>query len=205
MEPQRHKIPSYLIDVKEYFENFSRIKHLLSLSVCKYCGGEALIGWGYYERYAQIDNLCQLVKIRRFKCKSCGKTSSLLPYFLLPRITFGTHQISGAIHSYLFSKKSLARVAEEYLGEKEKQRALFRHIKYLKERAERLRRRLYLFTHPSYEEARSKLPLTPVKRDKRTDRSKLVKIAGVVSLLSVLSFLLFDTALIFYRLAMELI
>ena len=54
MEPpvDNREIPKYLLDVKEYFENFSRIKHLLRLSLCKYCEREALIGWGYYERYA---------------------------------------------------------------------------------------------------------------------------------------------------------
>ncbi len=47
---------------------------------CHLCGGEDLIRYGYYWRYAGAI----LVRIQRMMCKVCGRTHAVLPSFLAP-------------------------------------------------------------------------------------------------------------------------
>jgi hypothetical protein len=53
-------------------------------SVCPGCGAvEACIGHGFYVRFALDANHVYAVHIKRWYCKSCQRTISLLPSFLL--------------------------------------------------------------------------------------------------------------------------
>lgn len=47
---------------------------------CHLCGGEDLIRYGFYRRYAGR----VLVRIQRMMCKTCGRTHAVLPSFLAP-------------------------------------------------------------------------------------------------------------------------
>ena len=55
---------------------------------CPHCFSNALIKWGSYYRNLNYleDNKIQYteIKIHRMKCKSCGKTHSLIPSFIVP-------------------------------------------------------------------------------------------------------------------------
>jgi transposase-like protein len=50
---------------------------------CPYCGHHRLIRWGYYFR--QGLPMTGLIRIQRLRCKRCGRTTHLLPSFLLSR------------------------------------------------------------------------------------------------------------------------
>jgi len=66
------------------------------------CGAHhSFQGHGWYHRFAWnfFDRLWQLISIRRYLCKSCGKTISFLPSFLMPRFHFS---ICAIIWSLLF-------------------------------------------------------------------------------------------------------
>ena len=51
---------------------------------CPCCGSDKLISYGGYERNVVVYNTYTKVKIKRVMCKECGKTHSLIPYFLTP-------------------------------------------------------------------------------------------------------------------------
>lgn len=51
---------------------------------CPCCGSDKLILYGSYERNVIIYNECSRIKIKRVKCKNCGRTHALIPYFLVP-------------------------------------------------------------------------------------------------------------------------
>ena len=51
---------------------------------CPCCGSDKLISYGGYERNVIVYNTYTKVKIKRVMCKECGKTHSLIPYFLTP-------------------------------------------------------------------------------------------------------------------------
>lgn len=53
----------------------------LYLTLCPYCGHDHLIRWGYYQRQGlpQIKNIL----IQRVRCTGCGRTTNVLPSFLL--------------------------------------------------------------------------------------------------------------------------
>ena len=51
---------------------------------CPCCGSDKLISYGGYERNVVVYNTYTKIKIKRVMCKECGKTHSLIPYFLIP-------------------------------------------------------------------------------------------------------------------------
>ena len=58
---------------------------------CKHCGSYKLIRWGGYGRnvrhmYAEIER----VRARRFRCKTCGTTFTVLPNGVTFYLTIGT-------------------------------------------------------------------------------------------------------------------
>lgn len=51
---------------------------------CPCCGSDKLTLYGSYKRNIIIYNECSRIKIKRVKCKNCGRTHALIPYFLVP-------------------------------------------------------------------------------------------------------------------------
>ena len=73
------------VDVERYVaESFHR--HILPPDECPHCGQErALWALGYYCRYlSRLGRGVLLLWIRRFRCRSCCKTVSILPSFAQP-------------------------------------------------------------------------------------------------------------------------
>ena len=68
---------SSLIEEYEATDNFEYIE-------CPNCHSDKLIRYGTYERNLGIQGEYQKIKIKRVKCKECGKTHALIPSFILP-------------------------------------------------------------------------------------------------------------------------
>jgi transposase len=67
----------------------SKTKHF-NIGFCKRCGSYHLIGWGGYGRkvrHMYVES--ERVRARRFRCKKCGKTSTILPDGVNPYKRFG--------------------------------------------------------------------------------------------------------------------
>lgn len=72
-------------------------------------GTLTLVGHGWYERWANIPQGIK-IRIRRFLCKRCGKTCSVLPHWLLPRYTYTAPVILSSLHGYYVADKTAAAV-----------------------------------------------------------------------------------------------
>ena len=76
----------------------------------KECGAfGAMVGHGWYHRFAcnLLDRLWQLIPIRHYRCKSCGKTISFLPSFLMPRFHFSALAVMWSLLFGFVRNKSL--------------------------------------------------------------------------------------------------
>ncbi len=52
----------------------------LKLGYCKRCSGYRIIGWGGYSRNVRhMYNPTEHIRAKRFRCKTCGKTTTVLP------------------------------------------------------------------------------------------------------------------------------
>jgi hypothetical protein len=70
-------------DVQTYVDDFERL-HFPRPQVCMHCQAvDALIGHGYYVRKPLDPHRTYLIRIKRWYCKKCQRTLSLLPSFLL--------------------------------------------------------------------------------------------------------------------------
>ena len=56
---------------------------------CPHCKSDKLIGHGSYQRNVIINNHDLKIKIKRVRCKNCGRTHALIPYFL---VTYFQHE-----------------------------------------------------------------------------------------------------------------
>jgi len=73
-----------------------------------------IIGHGTYERWAYIPQGIK-VRIRRFLCKSCGKTTSVLPDWLLPRFQYAAPLILSSLKQYYVDGKKAAEATGNLL------------------------------------------------------------------------------------------
>ena len=87
---------------------------------CPSCGEPArrdgaftLVGHGWYERWAKIPQGLR-IRIRRFLCKRCGKTCSVLPHWLLPRYEYTAPVILSSLQDYYGGEKTAAAVTAEF-------------------------------------------------------------------------------------------
>lgn len=96
-------IHNFKITIKEYFQR-GKNNNFPQLSKCPHCG-DHLIKHGFYTRYI-ITNFgnTYLIFIRRYKCKHCNHTISILPSFLLPHFQRSLSSIFQSIKAYLLDK-----------------------------------------------------------------------------------------------------
>lgn len=71
----------------------------LYLKVCHFCGHTHLIRWGYYERLALP--LEGFVRIQRIRCKNCGRTTNVLPSFLLARKSYTVNTLKDLVAIFI--------------------------------------------------------------------------------------------------------
>jgi len=79
----------------------------LTSTVCPQCKGSFLIKHGYYTRWLLLQDFEGQIFIRRYKCKSCGRTVSLLPSFAHPRRKYGIIFIVCALSRYYVENKGV--------------------------------------------------------------------------------------------------
>lgn len=100
-----YNLSQILSDVNEYCRRFKEISHLLKPS----CKDEncILIGWGTYFRKGTKFSMGETfdIPIKRSYCKTCAKTLSFLPPFLLPRKRYTAETIDGSFKEWCFGKK----------------------------------------------------------------------------------------------------
>ena len=97
-------IHNFEITIKEYVKR-EHNNNFPQLSKCPFCG-DHLIKHGFYTRYiiTKFDNT-YIIFIRRYKCKHCNRTVSILPSFLLPGFQRSLVSIFQSIKNYLLNKK----------------------------------------------------------------------------------------------------
>lgn len=71
----------------------------LYLTCCPYCRHDRLIRWGYYQR--QGNPLVNAIRIQRVRCKKCGRTSAVLPSFLLAYRSFAVAAAQQLLMTYI--------------------------------------------------------------------------------------------------------
>lgn len=71
----------------------------LYLTCCPYCRHDRLIRWGYYQR--QGKPLLNAIRIQRVRCKKCGRTSGVLPSFLLAYRSFAVAAAEQLLITYI--------------------------------------------------------------------------------------------------------
>lgn len=71
----------------------------LYLTRCPHCRHDRLIRWGYYRR--QGKPLLNAIRIQRVRCKKCGRTSNVLPSFLLAYRSFAVAAAEQLLMTYI--------------------------------------------------------------------------------------------------------
>jgi len=71
---------------------------------------DTLIRWGTYERGALTGKADYRIRIQRVRCKTCGRTHSLLPDFLHPHRHFVISLLHLVISLYLMAEKGWRKV-----------------------------------------------------------------------------------------------
>jgi hypothetical protein len=90
-------------------------KHLESARPrgCLLCGGNGcLIGHGYYLRKAKGTDQAYLIWIKRWFCKNCHRTLSVIPNFLLPYRHYLVRVVQAVVVAFYESQQRWKRVTE---------------------------------------------------------------------------------------------
>ena len=80
---------------------------------CPCCGSNKLTLYGSYERNVIIYNECSKIKIKRVKCKNCGKTHALIPYFLVPYFQYEKTFIYRVCEEKILKEIGICKLASE--------------------------------------------------------------------------------------------
>jgi hypothetical protein len=78
-----------------------------------YCGKLVLIGNGTYERWAKIPQGIK-IRIRRYLCRRCRRTCSVLPHWLLPRFQYTAPVILSSLDQYFVAGETAAVVTAPF-------------------------------------------------------------------------------------------
>jgi transposase-like protein len=80
---------------------------------CPGCGGDGcLIGHGYYLRKAKGEQQAYFIWIKRWLCKICHRTLSVIPNFLLPFRHYLVRVVQAVVVAFFESGQSWPRVSE---------------------------------------------------------------------------------------------
>lgn len=123
-----------LHNLKEYCKKFFKICHLIPHPFCRdeNC---VLIGWGFYIRKdvrESNNNDITGVHIKRFYCKTCKKTLSFLPPFLLPYKRYTASVVEESFEMWIRGEKE-SKICN-YFGIKD-ERTLRRWFNFVKGKA----------------------------------------------------------------------
>ena len=80
---------------------------------CALCGGNGcLIGHGYYRRKTKGADRAYFIWIKRWLCKICHRTLSVIPNFLLPYRHYLVRVVQMVVVAFYESEQSWKRVGE---------------------------------------------------------------------------------------------
>ncbi len=71
----------------------------LYLKRCPFCGHDHLIRWGYYKRRGHP--VVSRIHIQRVRCKKCGRTTNVLPCFLLAQKSFAVAALKQLVTTFI--------------------------------------------------------------------------------------------------------
>jgi len=97
------KIYDFGLTIKEYSKNVKN-NDFPEISKCPCCN-DKMIKNGFYSRYVITSKKTYVIYIRRYRCKHCGVTLSILPSFLLPRFQRSLRDIFNCIYKYLSKRE----------------------------------------------------------------------------------------------------
>jgi hypothetical protein len=98
-------IHDFKTTIKKYSDN-RKLNDYPILADCPHCH-DRLVKNGFYRRYVITSNGTYIIYIRRYRCKHCGISISILPSFLLPHFQRSLNSIFESIKEYVFNKKFL--------------------------------------------------------------------------------------------------
>lgn len=98
-------IHDFNISIQEYSKN-QKLNNYPILTECPTCH-DHLVKNGFYRRYVITYHGTYIIYIRRYRCKHCGVTVSILPSFLLPRFQRCLSSIFNSIKEYVFKRRFL--------------------------------------------------------------------------------------------------
>jgi hypothetical protein len=98
--------------VVEYLDHFAQLDFPRP-EVCPYCGAvHLLIGQGFYTRQPRALTQDYVISIKRWFCKACAHTTSLLPSFVLRYRHYLLEVIQGVVVTRCEDDASWAQVAQ---------------------------------------------------------------------------------------------
>jgi hypothetical protein len=103
-------LADYGCDAQTYID---QAKHRESArpSGCLWCGGDGcLIGHGYYRRKAKGTDRAYFIWIKRWLCKICHRTLSMIPNFLLPYRHYLVQVVQAVVAAFYENEQSWKRV-----------------------------------------------------------------------------------------------
>jgi transposase-like protein len=84
--------------------------------LCPHCGADLLRKHGYYKRYLILLHFTGVILARRYICKTCGRTVSLLPSFAHPGRAYGVRPIVDVLNDFYAGEMSVSgTVARSHL------------------------------------------------------------------------------------------
>ena len=81
---------------------------------CPRCHSSLLRGHGFYLRWLISVDFSDIIPIRRYICKSCGKTVSLLPSFAHPRYSYSILFIITLLNLYYLEQLSVTETINSF-------------------------------------------------------------------------------------------
>ena len=81
---------------------------------CPLCGAKKpLIAHGFYGRSVVAEGFDGWIRVRRYLCRLCQRTVSLLPEFVLPYVRFAISLIGRYLEAHLLKSQTLRQAAQQ--------------------------------------------------------------------------------------------
>ena len=99
--------------IQQYIEECSEESYRYRPSSCPQCDSvQRLAPHGFYSRTVVDVDLEWVIRVRRYLCRACRRTVSLLPEFVLPYLRFSTRLIGMFLKARLSGKQTLKAAAQ---------------------------------------------------------------------------------------------
>ncbi len=107
-------IPCFAIKSLEEYQNLSDAVELRKPTLCEACGStNCFWGHGSFQRTVVHEGIETLVQIKRFLCRWCGKTVSLLFSFLVAYRKHSASTVAAGVEKYSSSETSYRKISTD--------------------------------------------------------------------------------------------